>query len=220
MRSFKKLVVMLFTVFCLLLSAICVLAASSESIEVSIPVTNQGHAGTIGLYDKSGTKLLDSIRLDAGEFGLFKVTSDTLGEKNYVIRMMDDDTDDIKYDDTVFDVDVYIEYDARDRLTSVVVVRRKDEKTKESEGVVFRQINDDSHGSSSVGQDETDPGEEETPPANVDPNPNPNPDPNKEEPKLPQTGTLRWLVPYLLISGIVLTILGAICLKAGWRYEE
>ena len=43
--------------------------------------------------------------------------------------------------------------------------------------------------------------------------------PDKEPEKLPQTGTLRWLVPYLLVTGIILIAAGVIIIRAG-RYEE
>jgi hypothetical protein len=222
MCCFKRIALMLSALLIMLLSAICVLAASGGSIEVFIPVTNQGHAGTVGLFDKSGTKMLDTMKVDAEGSGVFKLTLDTLGKKSYIIRMLDEDTDALKYDASVFEADVYVEYDEKDKLNSVVTVKKTDETNKRSEGVVFRHIDDDSNSSSSVGDTETEPSSEEPtqpPETTASPGTEPGAEPQADEPKLPQTGTLRWLAPYLLGAGSILTLAGAICLRWG-RHEE
>ena len=220
MCSIKKLILMLAAVACLLLSAICVLAASSESIEVRIPVTNQGHPGTIGLYDKSGERLIQMLHLDAGGSGEFTMIIDTLGTKIFKIRTVNEDTDEIEYDNTVFEAEVFVGYNETDELISAVVVRREGEVTKEEDGLMFAHMDGRGYHNYETKPDESEPNEskpdtekptEEYPPETVGP--------DKEPEKLPQTGTLRWLVPYLLVTGIILIAAGVIIIRAG-RYEE
>ena len=64
MHSFRKPAVMIIIIVCMLFSVIEAFAASGESIEVCIPVTNHGHAGMVGLFDSTGEKLLGESLFD------------------------------------------------------------------------------------------------------------------------------------------------------------
>lgn len=221
MHSFRKPAVMIIIIVCMLFSVIEAFAASGESIEVCIPVTNHGHAGMVGLFDSTGEKLLGEMRLEAGESGDIKIILNTLGVKTYIIHLIDENTDEITYDDSVYEADVYVGYDEKDELASAVIIKREGEENKLSEGVVFAQTDGKGYGNYETKPEDEKPDEQKPGPGDDKPtvSPDPGTDQTKEQPKLPQTGTLRWLVPYLLVSGFILIIAGAICLRAG-RYEE
>ena len=221
MYRFGKPAVMLAVLICTLFLVTGVFAASGESIEVCIPVANHGHTGMVGLFDGTGENLLGTMQLESGESGDIKIIRNTLGKKTYIIRMLDEDTEDVTYDDSVYEADVYVGYDAKDELDSAVIVKRRGEENKVSDGVVFAQTDGKGYGNHESKPEEEKPDEQKPGPGDDKPtvSPDPGTDQTKEQPKLPQTGTLRWLVPYLLVSGFILIIAGAICLRAG-RYEE
>lgn len=219
MHSFRKPAVMIIIIVCMLFSVIEAFAASGESIEVCIPVTNHGHAGMVGLFDSTGEKLLGEMRLEAGESGDIKIILNTLGVKTYIIHLIDENTDEITYDDSVYEADVYVGYDEKDELASAVIIKREGEENKLSEGVVFAQTDGKGYGNYETKPEDEKPDEQEPDKEKPTVNPDPDPDQAKEQPKLPQTGTLRWLVPYLLVSGIILIAAGVIIIRAG-RYEE
>ena len=221
MHSFRKPAVMIIIIVCMLFSVIEAFAASGESIEVCIPVANHGHTGMVGLFDGTGENLLGTMQLESGESGDIKIIRNTLGKKTYIIRMLDEDTEDVTYDDSVYEADVYVGYDAKDELDSAVIVKRRGEENKVSDGVVFAHTDGKGYGNHESKPEEEKPDEQKPGPGDDKPtvSPDPGTDQTKEQPKLPQTGTLRWLVPYLLVSGFTLIIAGVICLRAG-RYEE
>ena len=121
----------------------------------------------------------------------------------------------------MYEADVYVGYDEKDELASAVIIKREGEENKLSEGVVFAQTDGKGYGNHESKPEEEKPDEQKPGPGDDKPtvSPDPGTDQTKEQPKLPQTGTLRWLVPYLLVSGFILIIAGVICLRAG-RYEE
>lgn len=117
-KTFAKTVrVFLSVLICLVFTATVALAA--EPVTVKIPVSCSGAACTAALFD-SENNALEQLALSPGVVSSFTVTCSGIGDFHYSIKLSNEDTDLVTYDDTVFQVTVTTYYDGEDKLRYVI----------------------------------------------------------------------------------------------------
>ena len=104
----------------LCLNALGLGALAEERMEVEIPVVARGADCTVALLDATGREI-QTLPLKAGEEKLFTVLLDRLGSTKYILRLKDEDTDEIDFDSTVYNVELTL-YNRDDGKLGYVVV--------------------------------------------------------------------------------------------------
>ena len=106
---------------CLLVFMMFSRAIAEEAAMVRIPVLASGADCTALLYDSDGT-ILQTLPLKIGETNAFVVECVGLKRFTYTIRLMDQDTETVKYDHTQYHVNVDLFYGSDDQIIYSITV--------------------------------------------------------------------------------------------------
>ena len=114
-RNGKLFVLLLFVIM------LCPPARAEEAAQVRIPVLAFGADCTAVLYD-SEENLLQVLPLRVGETSAFAVHCVGLQRFTYTVRLLDQDTDTVKYDHTQYHIHVDLFYGSDDKIIYSITV--------------------------------------------------------------------------------------------------
>ena len=106
---------------CLFLFMLCPIAFAEETAQARIPVLASGADCTAVLYNSDGI-LQQTLPLRAGETNSFVVHCVGLRRFTYTIRLLDQDTETVKYDHTQYHVHVDLFYGSDDQIIYSITV--------------------------------------------------------------------------------------------------
>lgn len=214
----KKLVIFVLTVLMILpIFVFCFSASAAEKADVAVPISVNGADCTVVLENADGVQL-QSLLIKQGETDSFKLSFDKADTYTYRVHVVDKDTDRVTYDKSVYDVSVYIFELDDGSMRSAVIAEVSGGSSDEGkpDKLVFNN-NMIPTETETTGR-ETEPSTEalSSEPSQAS---NVSADTLSNAAALPQTGTMLWLTPYLLIGGL-LVIAAGILLKVIRREDK
>ena len=130
-------------VICLFIFMLCPIAFAEETAQARIPVLASGADCTAVLYDSNGM-LQQTLPLKAGETNAFVVNCIGLRRFTYTIRLLDQDTETVKFDHTQYHVHVDLFYGSDDQIIYSITVDELgvlgEEKDGKKEAILFANV--------------------------------------------------------------------------------